>query len=157
MDADVFERENLEKRSKWDRRFLKLAEEVAGWSKDPSTKTGAVIVDSFNRVISTGFNGFPRGVADLPARYQDRVTKLNLIVHCEMNAILFAKTDLRGSTLYTWPFMSCVRCAVHVIQTGIWRCVAPETPADKAARWADDMKAAREMFKEAGVYLDILA
>ncbi|MBI2669577.1 MAG: hypothetical protein HYX20_00290 [Candidatus Yanofskybacteria bacterium] len=60
---------------KWDRRFLALAEFVAQWSKDPSTKTGAVIVDSNNRLVSVGYNGFPRGVNDSPERLENREIK----------------------------------------------------------------------------------
>ena len=49
---------------KWDKRFLELAKLVGSWSKDPSTKVGAVIVDCNNRIISVGYNGFPKGVKD---------------------------------------------------------------------------------------------
>ncbi|HIF04044.1 MAG TPA: CMP deaminase, partial [Candidatus Poseidoniales archaeon] len=49
---------------KWDRRFLALAEHIAGWSKDPSTQVGCVVVGVDREIRSTGFNGFPRGIAD---------------------------------------------------------------------------------------------
>ena len=142
---------------KWDRRFLDLAKYIASWSKDPSTQTGAVIVDSPGRqVVSLGYNGFPQGVDDNPQRYADRDLKYKLIVHCERNAILFAKRDLRFCTLYTWPFMSCSTCAGMVIQAGITHCVAPAMPEDKKERWAEDMEIAAMMFREAGVRLDLL-
>ena len=51
--------------SKWDRRMLGLVNLIATWSKDPSTRVGAVIVDAKNRVVSLGYNGFPRAVCDL--------------------------------------------------------------------------------------------
>ena len=44
----------------WNQRFIELAEHVATWSKDPSTKVGAVIVDFDKRIISIGFNGYPK-------------------------------------------------------------------------------------------------
>lgn len=141
---------------KWDVRFLALAEHVAGWSKDPSTQTGAVVVDADRRVVSVGFNGLARGVDDDPARYADRDTKYKLIVHCERNAILFARRDLTGCTLYTWPFMSCSVCAGMVIQSGITRVVAPELAADKRERWAADMALAETQFREAGVTVVLL-
>lgn len=141
---------------KWDRRFLAVAETIAGWSKDPSTKTGAVITTPDRRILSMGYNGFAKGVKDTPERYADRDLKYKMVVHCEVNAILFAQTDLTGCTLYTWPFMSCCNCAAIVIQSGITRCVAPPTPADKVARWADSLNVATMMFAEAGVRLDIL-
>lgn len=61
---------------KWDRRFLELATLVASWSKDPSTKTGAVIIGPDRSVISTGFNGFPREMPDDPKLYEDREKKI---------------------------------------------------------------------------------
>jgi dCMP deaminase len=139
--------------SEWDRRFLALAEHIASWSKDPSTKTGAVIADPKQRIVSVGFNGFPRGVLDQEARYADRNLKYKMIVHCERNALLFAGRSCEGCTLYTWPFMSCAPCAAMVIQAGIKRCMAPVLPEHLRERWAEDLQAARAMFGEAGVEL----
>lgn len=138
----------------WDRRFLALAEHVAGWSKDPSTKTGAVLTTVDNRVISLGFNGFPRGVAD-DSRLLDRETKYAMIVHCERNAVLLAGRSVEGSTLYTWPFSSCTPCAAMMIQAGVSRVVAPPCPEDKIDRWGPDLNRAIALFKEAGVTVDI--
>jgi dCMP deaminase len=146
-----------DKQRKWDYRFIELAEFVSNWSKDPSTKTGAVIVGPDREIIGLGYNGFARGVNDSPERYNDRELKYKLVVHCERNAIIWAdKSSLKGSTLYTWPFMSCSVCAGIVVQAGIKRCVAPSLPADKAERWAEDMKLATMQFKEAKVGLDII-
>ncbi|MEK6862143.1 MAG: deaminase [Nanoarchaeota archaeon] len=140
---------------KWDRRFLELAKHIAQWSKDPSTKTGAVIVNKDNRIISTGFNGFPQGILDSEERYNDRELKYQMIIHGDLNAILFARQDLTGYTLYTWPFMSCSKCASLVIQSGIARCVAPKTPEDIDSRWHDSLELSKQLFKEAGIKLDI--
>ena len=109
----------------WNQRFLSLAEHISTWSKDPSTQVGAVIVDDQRRIISTGYNGFPRGVNDFPERYNNRDIKYEMIVHGEINAILFANQSIHGCTLYTWPFMPCSRCAAIVIQSGIRTVVAP--------------------------------
>jgi dCMP deaminase len=49
---------------KWDKRFMELAKQVSTWSKDKSTGVGAVIVNDKKKVLSLGFNGFPRGVDD---------------------------------------------------------------------------------------------
>ena len=67
---------------KWDLRFIELAKLVSTWSKDPSTQTGAVIVDPNRRVVSVGYNGFPIGVDDDPERYANRDLKYKMIVHC---------------------------------------------------------------------------
>jgi dCMP deaminase len=141
---------------KWDLRFFELAYLVASWSKDPSTQTGAVIVRPDRTVASIGYNGFPRGCDDDPALYADRPTKYARIVHCEMNAILSAREPLRGYTLYTYPFMSCDRCAAHVIQAGITRCVAPIATADQLERWGDAFKKSTALFGEAGVTVEFI-
>ena len=52
--------------NKWDLRYLKLAEEVSSWSKDPSSKIGAIAVGNKGQVLAQGYNGFPRGVIDKP-------------------------------------------------------------------------------------------
>jgi len=136
--------------AKWDRRFLELAKHIASWSKDPSTQTGAVIVDGQRRIISLGYNGLAQGVDDLPERLNNRDIKYKMFVHCERNAIIFAGQPLHGCTLYTWPFMSCAACAAMIIQSGIKRAVAPysENP-----RWKEEFELAGIQFKEAGVEL----
>jgi dCMP deaminase len=136
---------------KWDLRFLELAEHVAGWSRDPSTKCGAVLVRHDKTVISLGFNGFPRHMHDHPWRYANREVKYQRVVHCEMNAILSAREPLHGATLYTWPFLTCDRCAVHVIQAGISRVVAPVAGADALARWGDAFQRTLDYYAECGV------
>jgi len=132
----------------WDSWFLGMAKYAATASKDPSTQTGAVIVRSDKTVASLGFNGFPKGMTDHEKYYADRDIKLSRIVHCEMNAILHCKEDMNGYTLYTWPFLSCDRCAVHVIQSGIKRVVAPKNNVE---RWQEAFVRSRVFFSEAGV------
>jgi dCMP deaminase len=118
--------------------MLSLAKEIASWSKDPSTKCGAVLCSRNMEIISLGFNGFPRGADDSPELYEDRAVKLERVIHAEMNAILSARRDLRGSMLYTWPMMPCQRCAAHIIQAGICRVVAPEATQEQTERWGLD-------------------
>lgn len=137
----------------WNQRFLSLAEHIAQWSKDPSTQVGAVIVDPCRRIVSTGYNGLPQGVDDTDNRLHTREIKYEMIVHGEINAILFAKQDLLGSTLYTWPFMPCSRCAGIVIQSGIKTVVAP---LNDSPRWKDSFQLSQTMFAEAGVRLLLL-
>ena len=137
----------------WNQRFLSLAEHIAQWSKDPSTQVGAVIVDPCRRIVSTGYNGLPQGVDDTDNRLHTREIKYEMIVHGEINAILFAKQDLLGSTLYTWPFMPCSRCASIVIQSGIKTVVAP---LNDSPRWKDSFQLSQTMFAEAGVRLILL-
>ena len=85
---------------KWNMRFLEMAKMVGSWSKDPSTKVGAVIVDDNRRVVSLGYNGFPKGVAD-NNRLEDRNEKYKMIVHAERNALLFANVSVKDATIFT--------------------------------------------------------
>jgi dCMP deaminase len=136
---------------KWDRRYLELAYLVASWSRDPSTQTGAVIVGPKNEVISLGYNGFPQGMPDEDELYTNRDEKYSRIVHCEVNALLFAKGTLPdGVTLYTVPFMSCDRCVVQMLQAGIRRFVAPIATPDKLERWAEAFSKTRKYIHECG-------
>ena len=125
--------------TKWDQRFLKLAEHISGWSKDPSTKVGCVVVGEDREIRSTGFNGFPRGIADDAARLEDREQKYPLICHAEENAIMHAARiglSLKGCTAYvTWP--PCTRCARSLIQAGVVEVVYPED-IEVPERWMSD-------------------
>ena len=143
----------LDRQDVWDRRLLTLAEMVASWSKDDSTKVGAVVVTPENVIVSVGYNGFAQRMPDVEAHYADRQSKYSRIVHSETNAILLARTDVRGCTLYS-TFPPCDRCAVSIIQAGIVRVVCPslsKLAPDKAERWQKSMETARDYFQESGV------
>lgn len=147
--------EHLGKRGQewWDEWFIGLAKYVSTASKDPSTQVGAVLVDSDKRVVSIGYNGFPKDVEDAEERLNDRVVKLKMTIHAEMNAILFSERQIRGCTIYSYPFMPCSHCATTIIQKGIKRVVAPysENP-----RWKEDFDVSRQMFEEAKLELVLL-
>lgn len=137
----------------WPQRFMELAALVASWSKDPSTKVGAVIADSRNRVVSMGYNGPPRLTAD--SSIADRDEKLLRTLHAEENAILFGG-DVTGCTLYvTHP--PCAHCAAVVIQAGITNVVWME-PKDMefSARWQHSHGVALRMLDEAGVSREVI-
>lgn len=137
--------------SKWDQRFLELASVIASWSKDPSTKTGAVIVDENKHIVSVGYNGFPKGVLDSSEKLNNRVVKLNMIVHCEINALVAAAQSVKDCTLYTYPFISCSRCASVMIQAGIKRVVGKEIPKEVLARWGEPEGLTVSNLREAGI------
>tara|TARA_R100001443_G_scaffold16704_1_gene27063 strand:- start:327 stop:833 length:507 start_codon:yes stop_codon:yes gene_type:complete len=135
----------------WDQRFLVIASNIAGWSKDPSTKVGAVAVRD-RRILAQGFNGLPVGITDSNARLQDRETRLSMTVHAEMNCVAFAAKSgvcLAGSTMYIWPLMTCSNCAAVLIQADINKIVVPDFV--EPIRWQDSFNTAREMFIEAGI------
>lgn len=134
--------------SNWQQRFIDLATHIATWSKDPSTRVGAVIVDDNKRIVSVGFNGPPRFTHDNPAR--ERPARLLRTLHAEENAILFAGGDLSGCALYS-SHHPCAHCAAQIIQVGIAVVRYPPTPADFSIRWYADITEAQAMFREAGV------
>ena len=139
---------------KWKIRYLKLAQHVASWSKDPSTQCGAVIVNADNEIVSIGFNGFPRGVEDSQVRLNDRDLKLSMTLHAERNAILFARQSLKGCTIYTWPMHACSECAAMIIQSGITSHV---TVVTHNQRWEHSFEIARSMFDEANISVHALS
>ncbi len=137
--------------AEWDERFIDLARYIAAkWSKDPSTKVGAVLVDARRRIIGTGYNGFPRGVSDTADRYQDRPTKHAMVVHAEVNAILTAAGSALGATLYC-SHAPCGECAKVIIQSGVSRVVCP---TGGLAGWGESQATARIMMMEAAVRFD---
>jgi dCMP deaminase len=142
--------------NKWDLRFLELCKFISSWSKDPSTKTGAAIVRPDNTIVSVGYNGFPPNIEDTEERLSNRELKYQMVIHCEMNALILTRESIVGCTLYTYPFISCSRCAAHFIRVGITRVVAPIPPEDKLERWGEDFKLSRSLFKEACIEVEEL-
>jgi len=104
-------------RPNWKQYFINIAEVVATRSHDAQTQVGAVIVDKQNRIVSTGYNGFPPGSNDdnLPTK---RPEKYPYMIHAEMNAIINSKQSLHGTTLYC-TLMPCHECCKAIISAGI--------------------------------------
>lgn len=130
---------------KWDRRFLRIAHEVAGWSHDPGTKVGCVLVLD-KRILAVGFNGFPQNLSDSFDLYQDREYKLAVTVHGEANAILNAAKNgakTEGATAYV-TFPPCSQCAAALIQAGVAKVVCPD-PANAPERWRANFRLGNEM------------
>lgn len=130
---------------KWDNRYLALAEHISCWSKD-QTKVGAVIVDTQNRVISTGFNGLPRNISDTEEIY---AVGTRVVLHAETNAILFAKRDLSNCTMYV-SMPTCALCAAHIIQAGIAKVVV-NVPKLLSEKWKESSATAKLLYTEAGI------
>ena len=137
---------------KWNNRYLALAEQVASWSKDPSSKIGAVAVGDKGQILSQGYNGFPRGVNDSEDRYNDRPTKYKLVVHAEMNVIYNATyngVSLHGSTLFVFGLPVCSDCAKGIVQVGIKKIIMPAQEIPQS--WEDSWALSKSIFEEAGV------
>ncbi|MBO6020156.1 MAG: dCMP deaminase family protein [Clostridia bacterium] len=138
----------------WDEYFMGVSLLAAERSKDPNTQVGACIVDDTNRIISTGYNGFPYGCSDDEYPW-DRAgdtagkTKYPYVVHAELNAILNASgKKLAGARIYVDLF-PCNECAKAIIQSGIREVVYL---SDKYAE-TEMTKISRRMLTSAGVKL----
>ncbi len=133
---------------------MQQAKEIAEWSKDPSTKVGAIIVRDL-QILSTGYNGFPRNMSDTSELLENRDEKLLRTVHAEANAVAQAALNgvsLRNSTVYIWPLLPCSACATLLAQAGIVRIVSSKDPMP--SRWGRSMEIAAEILEEVGVSLD---
>jgi dCMP deaminase len=137
---------------KWDFRFMELAKNVSGWSKDKRTKVGAVIVSGRNP-ISLGFNGFPVGCDDNIEERHDPKNKYFWTLHAESNALIQAckngqKTD--GCDIYVNLF-PCANCAGMIVNAGIKRVFCENEPDFKHERWGESWEIAHTIFIEAKV------
>ena len=127
----------------WDEYFMGIAMLAAKRSKDPNTQVGARIVSQDNIIISTGYNGMPKGCSDDVFPWdrdgQQDMTKYPYVVHAELNAILNANgRDLRGSRIYVALF-PCNECAKAIIQSGVKEVLYlsdkyADTPVTKASK-----------------------
>ena len=107
----------------WDEFFMGVALLAAQRSKDPSTQVGACIVNEDNNIISTGYNGAPRGYSDDTCMCWDREgeflnTKYAYVCHAELNAILNSPSIVKNCKIYVALF-PCNECAKAIIQCGI--------------------------------------
>lgn len=137
----------------WNQRFMDLAHHVAGWSKDPSTKVGAVIVNDKKQVLGLGYNGFPRGVDDCHERYHDRDQKLQFVAHAERNALDNAFASVEGATLYSTLY-PCTDCAKGIIQRGIRSVIT--NPVDEHLAKRYNFFTSKIMFDEANINVVLL-
>ena len=136
----------------WDEYFMGLAHLSALRSKDPNTQVGAAIIDENHRVVSVGYNGFPKGCSDdeFPWSRSGGVlnSKYAFVVHAELNAILNSPRSVSGCTIYVSLF-PCNECAKAIIQSGIKRIVYE---SDKYAD-TETTIASKKMLQAAGVEL----
>lgn len=144
--------------SKWDLHYLNLAKEVSTWSKDPSTKIGAVAVGKHGQILATGYNGFPRGIKDSFERLENRETKYSYMIHGEINCIYNATltgVSLDNATLYVYGLPVCSECAKGVAQVGIKKVFACHPPII-STKWEQSNLLTKSIFEEIGIDYTIL-
>lgn len=142
---------------KWRSRYLEIARQYSLWSKDPSTKIGAIAVGENGQLLSEGYNGFPRGIED-DSRLDEKEKKYDLIVHGEMNVIYnacFNGVSLKNSTLFVFGLPICSSCANGVIQVGFDN-VCMAVPRDVPQKWTDNWELSKLKFQEAGLEYQIV-
>ena len=136
----------------WDEYFMAVAKLAGMRSKDPNSQVGCCIVSSDNKILSIGYNGFPRGCSDddFPWSREDEdplKTKYIYVTHSELNAILnFRGGSLEGSKLYVSLF-PCNECAKAIIQAGIKTVIYDSDKYDGTPA----VSASKMMFQAAGV------
>ena len=136
----------------WDEYFMGVAKLSASRSKDPNTQVGCCIVSQDNKILSMGYNGFPKGCSDdeFPWDKMDEDPynrKYFYVTHSELNAILnYRGGSLEGSKLYVTLF-PCNECAKAIIQAGI------QTIVYESDKYANDAstRASKRMLNAAGV------
>lgn len=136
------------KGTEWDRRFMRLAREAAGWSKDPDEQVGAVVVSPDRRKFSAGYNGLPWGMPDDPEVLCNKDLKNALTIHAEQNALANAPFDLDGWTIYCTK-APCLECALLIRQNRISRVVS--APIRPDSRWANEQRRAMQVLEGLGV------
>lgn len=150
------------RQTKWDYRWLSIAKEVAGWSKDPSTKVGAVVVNREGFMVATGYNGFPAGHTDDPELYTNREYKYANIIHAEANALRQLRViPLEGFTLYT-SFPCCPDCVLLASRHGVSRLVClPIDTRGKTPEWIAEWDSRIELSKiraaKLGIEMEVIS
>jgi dCMP deaminase len=141
-------------RPSWDEYFLQLARQAATRSTCLRRQVGAVLVRD-KRILTTGYNGAPRGVAhclDIGCLREERGIpsgerqELCRAIHAEQNAVIQAAIHgvaIEGATLYT-TVHPCVLCAKILINCGVREIHYLEGYPDELSR---------ELLSEAGVVL----
>jgi len=150
--------------TRWDTHFLNLALAHSKMSKDPSTRVGSVIVGPDKELISMGFNGLPRGLADTEERLCNRELKYKLVVHAEMNAVLAGARlgmRLKDTTMYLvaqsvetgliWGGPPCTRCLVEMLQVGISSIITTSFK-NVPSKWREDLLLSVSLIKEVGLH-----
>jgi dCMP deaminase len=133
----------------WLSHFIKEAELIASKSKDPRTKVGAVIVGPELEIISKGYNGLPRGVADDWRLYA--FNKNDYMVHAELNAILNCArlgVSPKGASIIV-QFHPCTECSKAIIQSGISVVYTPKI--QEGNPWSGSQLRGLNLMAEAGV------
>ena len=138
--------------NKWDKHYFQLAKSIAQWSKDPSSKIGAVVIGKHGQIESQGYNGFPRNIFDTNERLDDQAIKNKYMIHAELNCVFNACLNgisLKNSTMYIYGGFPCAECAKAIVQAGIAKVNALQLVTKP--NWQESQAFAEELFIEAKI------
>ncbi len=145
----------------WDEYFINMLDSIAVKSNDPNTKCAAIIIGQNNNIISTGYNGFPRGANDHDKAKWQKPEKYFWVEHAERNAIYNAAlngTKLESTILYASHF-PCIDCARGIVNSGIIRVIVSNKNLDafshKDSMYYEHKNKTIEMFRQTKVTLKI--
>ena len=137
-------------------KHLSVARMIAEtYSKDPSTKVGAMVLGSDGEPLVHAWNGFVRGADDSPHLYANREVKYRHIVHAEMNAIANAArvgAKLKGAVWYVTE-CPCDKCIGPILQTSPSAIYCYQPTEDFMSRWGDTVKFTVDLCKNLNVPL----
>ena len=136
--------------SRWDERFLEIARGISSWSKDPSTKVGAIAVVR-RKIIAQGYNGFPAGCNDSEEFYNNRETKYARMIHAETNVICNACNSMVGlhrATIYVYGMYPCPECVKLLSQVEIARIVFQLGESHNSDKWKSDFETSKLLMRE---------
>lgn len=142
------------------RRYFPVVQSIAGLSKDQKVKVGAIALSSDGQILSTGYNGMPRGLDDANPERQVKPEKLFWFCHAEENLVAQAAragVALKGCTVIVTPLFPCSCCARMLIQAGVARVVVHQDTnlTHSTEKWFQESLRAQMMFHETGVHLTI--
>lgn len=135
----------------WDEYFVGLLKVTEMRSKDPNTQVASLLIDEKNRIISTGYNGFPQGCSDdvFPWERSEKYmeSKYTFVIHSEANTLISAPySDLSKCRMYV-SLYPCPDCAKLIIQSGITEVIYLDKPDNPSYRY----EATDKLFRHAGV------
>jgi dCMP deaminase len=142
------------------KKYMDLTNSIANiFSKDPSTKVGALFIsNTSHRVLTMGYNGMPRGFDETIDERWKRPEKYMYVEHAERNAIYNAcrnGVQLEDSTAFVTLF-PCTDCIRAMIQSGVKMIVSLEITDDVSEQWRENFKYSMEIAKECGIVVKFI-
>lgn len=95
----------------WDEYYINMCNVIKLRSKDPKRQVGSCLVSlKDNRVLSTGYNSLPANCND-DIDWNNRDLVRTLVIHSEVNTLLYSKSNFEESILYltTSPCCQCIK------------------------------------------------